>query len=116
MTNLLGSVTNPDSEIAALQGGFFVFSAGRRITPGCDNSPPYDDLGVADNKPSQLRTGKIAADQLLKKLLLVRSSFAVTGGATDPLSARTSAFFADLHSSPGLLPNCEVNLRRLASL
>ena len=33
-------VTDPDSEIAALPGGFFVSSAGRRITPGCDYFPP----------------------------------------------------------------------------
>jgi hypothetical protein len=44
MTNpfmvVIGFLLIPDSEIAALQGGFFVSSAGRRITPGCDNSPP----------------------------------------------------------------------------
>src|SRR6478672_4223210 len=61
--HFIACATDPDSEIAALQGGFFVFSAGRRITPDCDSFPPTTTWAPRTTSRANSYTRKISADQ-----------------------------------------------------
>jgi hypothetical protein len=71
MTNRFrGLGIGPDSEIAALQGGFFVSSAGRRITPGCNNFPPTTAWAPQATAARIRPQEKISADQMLTKIPL----------------------------------------------